>query len=142
MRKLLMCPTCKIERYVSPQSYCDYRKGRSLGRCRHCCNSDRRYDYRPRPGTGVKNESNPNWKGNEVSYKVLHAWVARKLGKAAKCEYCSTTDGRIEWANKSHEYLRDLSDWLQLCKKCHVAFDRQESWGVATKLFPAIGAKR
>lgn len=68
----------------------------------------------------VEGELNQNWKGDSVSYRSLHKWVARKLGKANRCEnnplHKST---RYHWANISHEYKRDLSDWKQMCPSCN-----------------------
>lgn len=72
------------------------------------------------------NEKNVNWLGNNVSYRGLHLWVVSKLGKPAVCELCARDNlaGRkIHWANISHEYKRDLSDWIRLCAKCHKAYD-------------------
>ena len=69
---------------------------------------------------------NPNWKGNNVGYSALHAWIRRKLGKPSICEYCGTIglNGRkIHWANKSGIYKRESSDWIRLCVPCHKAFD-------------------
>lgn len=77
-----------------------------------------------------------NFKDNDVGYDALHDWVNRYKGKACKCEECGENTGRIEWANKSHEYKRDLSDWISLCKKCHVRYDMKSgNWGLATKKF-------
>ena len=53
-------------------------------------------------------------------------WVARWLGKPDICEHCGRNGlkGRqIDWANKSHDYLRDLNDWIRLCKPCHRKYD-------------------
>lgn len=79
-----------------------------------------------------------NHKGDAVGYSALHDWVERVLGKPNKCEHCGVTDKRMEWANKSHEYKRVKDDWIRLCKKCHVKYDRQnndKNWGLATKRF-------
>lgn len=66
-----------------------------------------------------------NWKGDEVGYFALHAWVRRKRGTPSKCEHCGTmTAKRFEWANISREYLRDLEDWVRLCKSCHILYDK------------------
>ena len=62
---------------------------------------------------------NPKWKGDDVGYYALHQWVYRRLGKAIKCKRCGKNSGRIEWANKSREYKRQIDDWISLCKKCH-----------------------
>ena len=77
-------------------------------------------------------EQNGNWKGNFVSYKELHAWVARWLGKPDKCELCGKSGfigKNIDWANKSGKYLRDLADWIRACRPCHRKYDRALSYG-------------
>lgn len=76
-----------------------------------------------------QSEKHPNWKGDEASYSALHHWVARYLGKPATCEFCGKTGltgKHINWANKSHEYKRDLTDWLRLCAPCHSKYDGQK----------------
>ncbi len=80
----------------------------------------------PRPPT-VSGPDHPNWKGDKVSYRSLHYWVQRHLGKPKKCEDCGITDLRprqYHWANISGKYMRDLSDWKRLCVKCHRKFDK------------------
>jgi len=69
------------------------------------------------------------WKGDKVGYRALHQWIVKKLGKPTKCERCKKSGliGRkIHWANKSHKYKRDLSNWLRLCVKCHKEFDKRK----------------
>ena len=61
-----------------------------------------------------------NWKGDNVGYGGLHAWVRRKLGTPQNCARCGTTTAkRYEWANISGEYRRDITDWIRLCTSCH-----------------------
>lgn len=87
---------------------------------------------------GMKLEKNQGikhfaWKGNKVGYRALHSWIERKLGKPDHCEFCNQLPpvgkgikrSYFQWANKSHLYKREESDWLQLCYKCHQAFDRK-----------------
>lgn len=72
---------------------------------------------------GIKNNK---WKGDDVGNVALHSWVKRKLGRPTKCEFCgfeSESPFRIHWANKSHEYKRDITDWLRLCVPCHKKYD-------------------
>jgi hypothetical protein len=64
------------------------------------------------------------WKGDNVSYIGLHAWVVKRLGKPNKCELCGRIGKRLEWANKSREYKRDLNDWIRLCYSCHEKYDQ------------------
>ena len=76
----------------------------------------------------------PNHKGDKVGYAALHDWVSRWKVRPKGCEHCGIEGKRLEWANKSHEYKRDLDDWMSLCKKCHVKYDMESgNWGVATK---------
>jgi hypothetical protein len=72
-------------------------------------------------------KNHPNWKGDFTGYHALHSWVNRWLGKPDACKNCgkSGLKGRqIHWANISGKYLRDLTDWIRLCVKCHWAFNR------------------
>lgn len=73
---------------------------------------------------GLKNELNPNWKGDNVGYISLHNWVKRYKGSPKKCEHCLSEEKKMyHWANKSHEYKRDLDDWIRLCVSCHKKYD-------------------
>jgi len=68
-------------------------------------------------------EKHYNWKGGDGGYGKLHYWVYQKKGRPTVCEFCGTTKGKLEWANKSQQYRKELNDWLSLCKKCHVEYD-------------------
>lgn len=86
---------------------------------------------------GIIGGSNGLWKGINVSYEGLHQWVSRYLGKPMKCEHCKTTEAkRFEWANKSKEYKRELSDWVRLCTSCHRKYDnlQEKMWITRRKL--------
>lgn len=68
----------------------------------------------------------PRWKGNDVGYDALHSWVNKHLGKARECSNCNARGrSRYHWANVSGKYLRDLSDWKELCVPCHSRFDHK-----------------
>lgn len=66
------------------------------------------------------------WKGENVSYRNLHRWVERLIGKPNKCTECGKVgyERQMHWANKSRTYKRELTDWVRLCVKCHRAYDR------------------
>lgn len=72
-----------------------------------------------------KEEKSKNWKGDNVGIGALHEWVKRKLGKPNKCDHCGISEEKTnyDWANKSQQYKRELSDWLRLCRKCHIIYD-------------------
>lgn len=67
-----------------------------------------------------------NFKKHGVGKTALHDWVKKRLGFPMKCSKCSFEThnrNRINWANKSGEYKRDLNDWIRLCRKCHHEYD-------------------
>jgi len=70
---------------------------------------------------GITTDGNhPFWKGNDVGYYALHAWVVRKWGKADCCENDASHIGRrYEWSNISGKYKRERSNWEKLCQSCH-----------------------
>ena len=73
----------------------------------------------------AQNERNSLWKGDNVGYIALHAWVARKLGRPKECALCKDTSiHRYHWASISRSCKRDLSDWIRLCPKCHRNYDK------------------
>ncbi len=79
-------------------------------------------------GRNMTGKNNPVYKGDKVGYRGLHLWVETILGKPTKCEFCGKDNlvGRqIHWANKSRKYLRNRSDWLRLCVKCHKTYDQK-----------------
>jgi len=67
-------------------------------------------------------EKNQNWKGSNVGYDALHDWVRRWKGKASICVVCGSKKN-VHWANKSHDYKRELDDFVELCAPCHKIYD-------------------
>lgn len=65
---------------------------------------------------------NPQWKGDNAGYSALHFWVERNSEKPSKCECCGKKR-KLDAANISGEYKRDISDWEWLCRKCHMTKD-------------------
>jgi hypothetical protein len=68
--------------------------------------------------------NNHEWKGDNVGYDALHNWIRRRLAKPLGCNFCGEIKP-LDLANKSHNYKRELDDWLWLCKKCHYKYDDQ-----------------
>lgn len=79
------------------------------------------------------NHKNYKWKGDEVGYYGLHTWVNRTLRKAEACVSCGSTKN-VQWANKTYKYIRDIKDWISLCRRCHMKYDK-DNWGLATRLW-------
>lgn len=68
-------------------------------------------------------ERHPQWKGEGAGYMALHNWLRRTAEKSGACAECGK-EGKTDWANISGEYRRDLDDYLELCRSCHMRCDR------------------
>jgi len=66
---------------------------------------------------------NGNWRGDKVQYAGLHGFVKRRKKQPEKCEDCGRITNKLDLANISQEYKRDLDDWEWLCRKCHMVKD-------------------
>lgn len=64
---------------------------------------------------------NSQWKENPT-YRTLHQWINNNKPKPDRCECCGQNK-KLDAANISGEYKRDLSDWEYLCRKCHMKKD-------------------
>lgn len=137
----------KVERIIKNCLKCNKsfetrQKLINIGKGKYCSISCARKDHSPiwmhinyegrgkKIGESIKKgnwteERSSAWKGERVSYYGLHMWVRKNLGSAKMCEDCGKQGSghSMHWANISKQYKRDLSDWKQLCPKCHAIFD-------------------
>jgi ribosomal protein L37AE/L43A len=67
-------------------------------------------------------EKSPNWKGDEVGYLGVHWWIRKYKPKPELCEHCHNKKPK-DCANISGKYKRDVTDYIWLCRKCHMIFD-------------------
>jgi hypothetical protein len=67
-------------------------------------------------------ERNGVWQGNEVSYFALHDYIKYNKPKPMTCDCCNQKK-KLDLANISQNYKRDLDDWGWLCRKCHMIKD-------------------
>lgn len=73
---------------------------------------------------GRSGEDNPAWKGDKAGYDAIHTWIRKIKGKAIMCSFnLNHQSPRYEWANVSGAYLRNIDDFVSLCKKCHSEYD-------------------
>jgi hypothetical protein len=85
--------------------------------------------------------------GMKMSYAGVHVWIKRLRGKAVRCEKCFRSDDKTvyDWSNVSGNYLRDLTDWQQLCRACHIRYDdmpTKRRMTMATKYPNGVGLVR
>ena len=70
----------------------------------------------------LRGKDHYRWKGDNVGYAGLHAWVRRNKPKPEFCEECGKVPPR-DLANISGKYLRDVNDYEWLCRRCHQKSD-------------------
>ena len=70
-------------------------------------------------------KNNPRWKGDEVSYGGLHRYIRKHKPIVSNCEDCNKSNVKLELANISKQYKRDVDDFKWLCPKCHAKFDKR-----------------
>lgn len=77
----------------------------------------------------LREEKHFNWK-EEPTYGIVHYWLRMRYGKAYKCEgsNCSGISNCFEWSLlKGKEYIRDRSNFWQLCRSCHTKYDQRKT---------------
>ncbi len=57
-----------------------------------------------------------------IGYMAIHRYIKRRFPKPKNCSKCGD-EGFLDLANKSGQYLRDISDWEWLCRQCHMEAD-------------------
>jgi hypothetical protein len=130
--RIKQCLNCEKDFYAP--KWLELNNGAKF--CSHKCYSIHKHDE---PwNKGIKGSIKKNngsfchteikWKGTIKEYKSLHHWIGKYLGKPNICNNCKRieTGKRIHWANKSGKYIRDSSDWIRLCAKCHYKFDKTD----------------
>lgn len=88
-------------------------------------------EHKQKIAESKKGAKNPNWKGKDVGYYTLHAWLTTTYGSPPACEHCGKegkklANGRwnIDWASKDNKtYTRDKDDYFGLCRRCHFKHD-------------------
>ena len=110
-----------------PEKHPNWKGGNRGNFCIDCGKSIYRGGQRCRQCWFKHNRGKNNGAYKEIlTYKYLHTIIRKKFGNSTKCAFCGFTSNNsrlIHWANISGKYLRDKSNWLPLCVKCHRNFD-------------------
>lgn len=62
------------------------------------------------------------WKGDSVSYRKLHSWIRSRKLEPKNCSKCHK-NAKLDLANISGQYKRDVDDFIYLCRSCHMKED-------------------
>ncbi len=71
-------------------------------------------------------EKHPLWV-EFPKYGTIHSWIHRTFGLASRCENkrCPGKSKTFDWALiKGREYQRVFENFMELCRSCHVRYDR------------------
>jgi uncharacterized protein YlaI len=69
-------------------------------------------------------QKNPMWVDRPKHLPTLHTWVRRNKPKKELCEHCNEKPA-FDLANVSGKYLRNINDYIWLCRSCHMIFDNR-----------------
>jgi len=80
--------------------------------------------YAPPRAPGPTGDKHHQWKAEKVGYHALHTWLKKHKVKTGTCSLCGA-ERYTEWANRNpgREHSRDLEDYIEVCKPCHMRMD-------------------
>lgn len=90
------------ERHLAALRTVEFRAKISASRKGHIVTQEQRKKI----GDANRGKNHGLWKGNNVSYTELHAWVRRNYLPPDKCEDCGKVT-RLDASNVSGDYLRE-----------------------------------
>jgi len=71
-------------------------------------------------------DTNPHWKGNEISYSSIHAWIGKNKLRPLVCKICGK-EGKLELYNKIGKLIRDIDKYQWVHRSCHNKFDKEKN---------------
>lgn len=126
------CPTCKKDYYIIK---CRIETAKFCSRkCVRLSDAGKKRLSKQRKGVpktdtwkksaslGKLSEKNPMWKGSNAGLDAIHIWILARKPKPLVCEICKKSPPK-DLANISQKYIRDVSDFEWLCRKCHMVKD-------------------
>ena len=143
--KRKICTKCKMS-LPATSEYFHVRKDRKSGfqsRCKKCRNTKNRAYYKENSESLIEKrklyykehrdeireydklrskkryDSNPEF---FIKYTNTHKWIRHHKDKAKYCVICNEKR-KLQLANISGDYKKDINDYLWLCQDCHLLFD-------------------
>ena len=89
-------------------------------------NRTRSKEYRLHISESKQADKNGMWVGDKASYQAIHTWLRKHHKKPSCCSYCGDSK-KLDWASKTKEYTRNISEYVALCRGCHIKLDRYKS---------------
>ena len=89
---------------------------------------------RAKISAAVSGEKSGHWKGDSASYRRMHTVVCESYPKVGICEECGQP-AHTEYALiHGRVPSRTRSDYMELCRKCHMHYDLSGERGPRAKL--------
>lgn len=80
-------------------------------------------EWARKKGETASGKNHWHWKGNNIKYYSIHAYILKHFIKSGICEHCNK-EAKTDWANKDGKYNReDRNNWIELCRSCHKKYD-------------------
>ena len=117
---------CSVKCYGKWLSENPYKGGKVSIKCITCKNIFKVFPYRL-INRKVVCCSRKCVRGNGKTYSTIHKWMTRNYGKALMCEMknCKRISFKYDWALlKGKKYTKKRSNFFQLCKSCHMIYDK------------------
>ena len=126
---MIRCAIC-LKEFKNKKSLSNHRRWHDLGmykqfqhRFRLTRIGERHSDETKRKiGQANLGQNNGVWSGHLIGYWGIHDYIKYHLPRPNKCQNCNQIK-KLDLANKSGVYLRELSDWEYLCRRCHMLKD-------------------
>ena len=112
----MKCPSCSKE-FVNKKGVSNHLRWHNIPKYQSF-----QQGYREKISVANLGSRNGMWAGGNVKNGALHDYIKYHLKKPKLCMCCRNTPP-YDLANKSGNYLRKLSDWEWLCRKCHMTND-------------------
>lgn len=84
--------------------------------------------HKKRIGESNSGDNNGHWKGLKVKYSSLHTYLRNHFPKKKVCSFCGTKTAKVyDWANVTGIYDRNIENYRETCRGCHIKLDRWNS---------------
>ena len=130
---VVACAQCGKEKTVRPS---EIKKNNNVF-CNHKCYSafkvgkpnesiigNKHPMKKPENKLKISGKRHGKWTGNLPGKEAVHHWLSYNFGKANHCSSNPLHKSPFDWSNISYQYLREITDWEQLCRRCHSKKDQ------------------
>lgn len=93
-------------------------------------------------GHSMRGSNHYGWRGNDVSYEAIHAYLRNHFPKSGVCVECGERKPTEYALIKGRSYTKDRNDYQEMCKRCHNVYDDvgyRKYWALRGQSRDAVG---